>query len=438
MVVTIGKPDFATDFIGERRANDKKNDIFIDNQDFQKYLDNAKIDNSRENFNDKINSDSKNDATSALETKDAERDIKDDENIKNPDEKNIKQYKFSSEEINKHTKEKDNKNIADKKTKQEKVSNKRTVLSDKVVKDGDIKKSKEKTKRVFNQNILQDEVENKKKTKKSASELATTVFIDISDKKSSLTKSDYIVVDKSSIKNEAPKVESLSGDKKKLKTQPSINISLIDKRSKNKTETVSVDISKVKKELANNVKHSSDDGVTDKIKVSFTDMSKADMTMGDVKPHNMDSVPEARTKLLETLKESGNADIVRQAKIILQDNDKGEINLVLRPKSLGRVKISLSLADGSISGKILVQNMFVKEIFQQNVHDLVANFREQGFSIANLNVGVEDGNSDNYNENRSENSDSGNIRIIEKDKLDHAVPLADVIREKTMSIDLVV
>lgn len=102
------------------------------------------------------------------------------------------------------------------------------------------------------------------------------------------------------------------------------------------------------------------------------------------------------SKISTYLKESGVDSIVNQAKVILQGDNKGEINLILRPDNLGTVKIKLSLEEGSISGKILVDNNSVKEAFKGVLNDLTNSFINSGFEAANLDVFINNRQESNF------------------------------------------
>lgn len=111
--------------------------------------------------------------------------------------------------------------------------------------------------------------------------------------------------------------------------------------------------------------------------------------------------------LFDNLKENGNADIVKNARFILKDSGTGEIRLIMKPESLGYVRIMLTLEDNNIAGKIIVDNKSVKEVFENNMENLVRSFKENGFAEASLDVsvGIGVGNKDNdksnpFNEDR--------------------------------------
>lgn len=81
-------------------------------------------------------------------------------------------------------------------------------------------------------------------------------------------------------------------------------------------------------------------------------------------------------------------EIVQQSRIILQDGGKGEIRLILKPESLGRVRIRINIQDNSIEGRILVENNSVRELFEGNLEHLKNALRSEGFGAAALEVAV--------------------------------------------------
>ncbi len=80
--------------------------------------------------------------------------------------------------------------------------------------------------------------------------------------------------------------------------------------------------------------------------------------------------------------------VVKSAGIVMRDNESGEIRLVLKPEHLGSVRIQLEMKDSLISGKIVVENQSVRQLFQQNLESLYRAFQESGFSTGALNVSV--------------------------------------------------
>ena len=127
--------------------------------------------------------------------------------------------------------------------------------------------------------------------------------------------------------------------------------------------------------------------------------------------------------LARELKDSGNDQIVKKASFILKDNNQGEIKLILKPESLGRVKIQLNMNENNLVGKIIVENSRVGQIFENNLNDLSKSLEEAGFSSSSIDVSVGDGNKKNGNEERTFQNDQPFFSSRLK-TLDEAVPAA--------------
>lgn len=79
-------------------------------------------------------------------------------------------------------------------------------------------------------------------------------------------------------------------------------------------------------------------------------------------------------------------DFVKTGSIILQDNKKGSINLILHPEELGNVKVKLELSDNQITGKIVVASKEAYEAFRQNLDDLRNAFVASGFDACGFDL----------------------------------------------------
>lgn len=99
----------------------------------------------------------------------------------------------------------------------------------------------------------------------------------------------------------------------------------------------------------------------------------------------------AYTELARQLRDGLKSEIVREAKVVLRDNNAGEIRMTLRPESLGRVRIQLHVLDNRIGGQIFVDNVNVRDVFQQNLSQLYQAFRDSGFETGMLEVAVGNG-----------------------------------------------
>ncbi|MDC7228576.1 MAG: flagellar hook-length control protein FliK [Spirochaetales bacterium] len=96
-----------------------------------------------------------------------------------------------------------------------------------------------------------------------------------------------------------------------------------------------------------------------------------------------------QSNVLSQLKDDVNSQIVKQAGIVVKGNGTGEIKLVMKPESLGKVRIQLSLNDNHIAGRIIVENNIVREIFESNLENLYKAFGSEGFENGGLEVSVQ-------------------------------------------------
>lgn len=89
-------------------------------------------------------------------------------------------------------------------------------------------------------------------------------------------------------------------------------------------------------------------------------------------------------------------DFVRAGNIILQDNNSGSINMILKPENLGNVKINLHLSDNVITGQITVNSKEAFDAFKQNLETLKQAFQNSGFENANLSLSYADTSSGSF------------------------------------------
>jgi flagellar protein FlbC len=81
-------------------------------------------------------------------------------------------------------------------------------------------------------------------------------------------------------------------------------------------------------------------------------------------------------------------EIVKHTGLIVRENGEGEIRLVLKPESLGNVRIKVLLNNNNIEGRIIVENNSVKEMFEENLKALSDALKDEGFDSTNLDVMV--------------------------------------------------
>ena len=96
---------------------------------------------------------------------------------------------------------------------------------------------------------------------------------------------------------------------------------------------------------------------------------------------------------LERLRETAGAELIRASQLVLRDGG-GEIRLVLKPESLGSVRIRMNLVDNKIEGRIIVDSPAVKQVMDQNIDALSRALTAGGFQTASLEVSVGGQNAD--------------------------------------------
>lgn len=84
------------------------------------------------------------------------------------------------------------------------------------------------------------------------------------------------------------------------------------------------------------------------------------------------------------------AEFVKAGSIVLKDSNSGSIQLVMKPESLGNVKISMELSDKVIAGHIVVHSKEALEAFRQNLDTLKQAFEQNGFDNAHFTLSLAD------------------------------------------------
>ncbi len=102
-----------------------------------------------------------------------------------------------------------------------------------------------------------------------------------------------------------------------------------------------------------------------------------------------------RASVIARFKEALQNEVVRSSSIILKDHGQGELRLILKPESLGQVRIRLALNNNHIEGRIIVENSTVKEMFESNLQNLNQALQREGIASSSLEVFVSGGNERN-------------------------------------------
>jgi flagellar hook-length control protein FliK len=141
--------------------------------------------------------------------------------------------------------------------------------------------------------------------------------------------------------------------------------------------------------------------------------------------------------LAARIRDSGAADIVKAAQIVLQDADTGIIRLQLEPASLGKVKIELKIADKKISGVIVVESDLAGKAFKDSLESLRDAFNASGLETAGLEVEVRNGNHEQSDKQAGAETAMPYYSKHLKD-LDAAVPVAVTIPSRDGLVNVIV
>lgn len=82
--------------------------------------------------------------------------------------------------------------------------------------------------------------------------------------------------------------------------------------------------------------------------------------------------------------------IIQNARIVVKDSRNGSFSLRLYPESLGRVNVNLSLEQGVILGKFLVDSAEARESLLENMAIVKQELEENGISVGEFQVNVRD------------------------------------------------
>ena len=122
---------------------------------------------------------------------------------------------------------------------------------------------------------------------------------------------------------------------------------------------------------------------------NFLAPGRMEVSLGD-NASRTPSLSQATQTLARRLNGDLGDNIVRQAKVMLQDANNAELRLVIRPPELGRIRIRLQMENGHIAGRILVDNGSVREVVEQNLASLQRAFEEAGLEMGDLEVSTGD------------------------------------------------
>ena len=90
-------------------------------------------------------------------------------------------------------------------------------------------------------------------------------------------------------------------------------------------------------------------------------------------------------------------DFVKAGTVVLKDNNQGTINMILKPESLGNVKVKLNLSDKVITGEITVHSQEAYDAFKESIGSLKEAFQQSGFETAGFELNLaSDGSNQNH------------------------------------------
>ncbi len=147
------------------------------------------------------------------------------------------------------------------------------------------------------------------------------------------------------------------------------------------------------------------------------------------------SASQAATPL-ERLREMAGSELVRASHLVLKDGG-GEIRLVLKPESLGSVRVRMNMVDNSIEGRIIVDSSAIKHVLDGSVDALRRALTAEGFQMGSLQVSVggQDAQSDPRREQEQEPAE---IRRIAARGFERSVPGAEDVSLGDLFVNLFV
>lgn len=87
----------------------------------------------------------------------------------------------------------------------------------------------------------------------------------------------------------------------------------------------------------------------------------------------------------------------------IQTHNMTKFSMVMRPENVGRMDFQLSVKDGKIGGKIILQTQEAADFFKANIEEITAVFRKANVELSSLDVAVAGqgfgGSSDQYAQN---------------------------------------
>ena len=124
--------------------------------------------------------------------------------------------------------------------------------------------------------------------------------------------------------------------------------------------------------------------------------------------------------------ETSAGDLVKTGSIVLQNNGKGSINLILHPEQLGNVKIKLELSENQVSGKIVVASREAYDAFKESISAIKEAFSASGFETGGFELAW-GGSGDGGNQNQQEGRQFAQERTVNSRGMKYVDSMPDVV-----------
>jgi len=147
------------------------------------------------------------------------------------------------------------------------------------------------------------------------------------------------------------------------------------------------------------------------------------------------AAPAAGETPLDRLREMAGTELIRASSLVLRDGG-GEIRLVLKPESLGSVRIRMNVVDNAIEGRIVVDSSAVKQVMDANMDALRRALTAEGFQMGSLQVSVGGQNTD-ANQQREQEAPEA-VRRVTAQGFDHNVPGVETMSLGDLFVNLFV
>lgn len=144
---------------------------------------------------------------------------------------------------------------------------------------------------------------------------------------------------------------------------------------------------------------------------------------------------EAAQAFSKYMKQAGNDQIVKHARFVLKDANRGEIRLMIKPESLGNLKIRLNMNENNIVARILVENNSVRQALESNFEALQRSFNEGGFNLSEMDVSV--GGNASGKQQLFEHGGDTNKRHVRLDELEKMVPEVNGVNDYEGTVNLI-